>query len=117
MLGGSALVAYDYSGHRIGLAYYCVWPRSVLAEVTRRVRSGTRPGDEVLSGGVIWDFEAGRHPFLDISHPLSYLDGLRVEERSVIEQGLASHAPRMIVLDGYTERTILPDSTARERLL
>jgi 4-amino-4-deoxy-L-arabinose transferase-like glycosyltransferase len=117
ILGGSALLAYDYSGHRIGVSYYCVWPRSVLGEVASRVRSTSDSTDEVLSGGVIWALEADRHPFLNISHPLSYLDGLTPEERTVIERGLAKRAPRLILLDGYTERTILADSAARKRLL
>jgi len=117
VLGGSALIAYDHSGQKIGVAYYCVWPRSVLAEVARRVGVSTGPGDEVLSGGVIWALEADRHPFLNISHPLAFPRGMTTEQRRLIDQGLAQHPPRLILLDGYTERTILADSAARERLL
>jgi 4-amino-4-deoxy-L-arabinose transferase-like glycosyltransferase len=117
VLAASALIAYDYSGHKIGVAYYCVWPRSVLTEVTRQVGTATGPRDEVLSGGVIWALEADRHPFLNISHPLGFLDGLTPEERRLIDQGLARRPPRLILLDGYTERTILADSAARRRLL
>jgi 4-amino-4-deoxy-L-arabinose transferase-like glycosyltransferase len=117
VLGGSALIAYDYSGHTIGVAYYCVWPRSVLTEVTRRVGAASGPRDEVLSGGVIWALEADRHPFLNISHPLGFLDGMTPEEHRLVDQGLAGRPPRLILLDGYTERTILADSAARRRLL
>ena len=61
--------------------------------------------------------EADRHPFLNISHPLGFVDGMTPEEHRLVDQGLARRPPRLILLDGYTERTILPDSAARRRLL
>ncbi len=117
LLGGSALIAYDYAGRKIGLAYNCVWPPAVLARVSREVSRASRPRDEVLSGAVIWAFQADRRPFLNISHPLGFLGGMEVEDRQVIGRGLLERPPRLIVLDGYTERTLLADSVARARLL
>ena len=117
LLGGSALIAYDYAGRKIGLAYNCVWPPEVLDRVSREVKAATEPGDEVLSGGVIWALQAERHPFLDISHPLGFLSGMTPEDRRQISQALANRPPRLIVLDGYTEKTLLRDSVARVQLL
>jgi hypothetical protein len=42
---------------------------------------------------------------------------MSVEERRTIGRALVERPPRLIVLDGYTERTILADSVARTRLL
>jgi 4-amino-4-deoxy-L-arabinose transferase-like glycosyltransferase len=117
VLGGSALIAYDYAGRKIGVAYNCVWPPAVLDQVSREVSVASRPGDEVLSGAVIWAVQADRRPFLNISHPLGFLSGTTVEERRLIGRALAERPPRLIVLDGYTEKTLLADSVARARLL
>ncbi len=117
LLGGSALIAYDYAGRKIGVAYNCVWPPAVVAAVSREVGLATRPTDEVLSGGVIWALQAGRRPFLNISHPSGFVGGMSVEERRMIGRALLERPPRLIVLDGYTERSFLPDSMARARLL
>jgi hypothetical protein len=110
-------MAFDYAGHKIGLAYNGVWPPEVLAEVARKARVVTRPGDEVLSGGVIWALQAERHPFLNISHPLGFLSGMTPDDRRKIGGALAERPPRLIVLDGYTEKTVLRDSVARRELL
>ena len=88
-----------------------------MTKVAREVRAATGPGDEVLSGGMIWAFQADRHPFLNITHPIGFLSGMMVEDRRLINGALAKRPPRVIVLDGYTEQTLLPDAAARARLL
>ena len=105
---GAALVAAMTLGARaLKPAYDCVWSPEALQRVTEMVRQHSAESDEVISGAVIWEFEAGRRPFMNISHPLAYLYEM---DRGTIEgilQRLAANPPKLVVMDGYTERTYL----------
>jgi 4-amino-4-deoxy-L-arabinose transferase-like glycosyltransferase len=98
-----------------GLRYDGVWGPGAVRAVAEEIRRISDPGDEVLSGAVIWELEAGRRPYMNISHPLGLMNELRSQVGPPIERGLAERPPAVVVLDGYTERTYfgaIPDLPA-----
>lgn len=104
---GAGAVGIPYGARVLGPAYDCIWSPETVSRVVEVVRAQTGPTDEVLSGAVIWEFEAGRRPFANISHPLGFEGGLREHARAGILERLRTHPPRLIILDGYTEKTYL----------
>jgi hypothetical protein len=91
----------------MGVAYECVWSPRTVAAVARYIRAHTAPGDQVMSGAVIWAVAAGRPPFMMISHPLAYDGGASPEDAARMRAYLHARPPQLIVLDGYTDRTYL----------
>ncbi|HET7600826.1 MAG TPA: glycosyltransferase family 39 protein [Gemmatimonadales bacterium] len=102
---GLGLTGFDNSGRRLDLGYGCVWRAEVVTPVANLIERVSKPGDQVLSGAVTWALDAGRRPYLNISHPLGFLIEMTVQERADIAVGLVTRPPRIVVLDGYTERT------------
>lgn len=99
-----AVYAISYGAKMgVGPSYDCVWHPHVLREVLPVIRKYSRPEDTVVSGAVIWEFQAGRQPFALQTHPLGFRDNVskKVPDLSVIKP------PKLIVLDGYTEQTYL----------
>lgn len=82
-----------------------VWPPETVSEVVAYLEEHTEAGDEIISGAVMWEFEARRHPFMLLSHPLAFRPGMSPEQQLAIEQRLQEHPPAVIILDGYTEQT------------
>ena len=69
------------------------------------IRRLSGPNDTLLSGGVIWSVESGRGVYANISHPLALRVGTTREVIDGIEHGLRDAPPKLVILDGYTERT------------
>ncbi|NNF13894.1 MAG: hypothetical protein HKN72_11755 [Gemmatimonadetes bacterium] len=90
---------------RVNLRYDAVWSPQTVRTVGQEVRSITGPGDDVLSGAVIWELQAERRPYMNISHPLSFRLNLDDEEAASMQRALAEDLPSVVVLDGYTEQT------------
>jgi hypothetical protein len=66
----------------------------------------------VISGGLIWEFQAGLQPFQRITHPLKFEFGLPAEQAADLDARIKARPPRFIVLDGYTQHsygTVVPD--------
>jgi hypothetical protein len=105
------------SGRSLRLDYEGPWTPATLEATAAYLRAHAAPGDEVMSGAVIWEFAAGLRPFAGISHPLEFLDGIKAKDRPVIEQRLARQPPRFVVLDGYTELAYLRHLPDLARLL
>ncbi len=116
-LGAASLATSAYAAKRLGVAYDSVWSPKTVAQVVTLIQAHSAPGDEVLSGGVIWELEARRRPFLTISHPLVFLDAMPEERARRILSGFAEHPPRIVVNDGYTERTYYRQLPELERLV
>jgi hypothetical protein len=99
----------------MGVAYDCVWSPRTVATVARYLRVHSAPGDQVMSGAVIWAVAADRPPFMMISHPLGFDGGAPPEEAARMRAYLHATPPRFIVLDSYTDRVYLsyldPDGT------
>jgi hypothetical protein len=89
------------------LRYDGVWGPGAVRAVADEVRRLTNPGDEVMSGAVVWELEAGRRPFMRISHPLGLMNELVGEAAPPIARRLEENPPPVVVLDAYTERTYL----------
>jgi 4-amino-4-deoxy-L-arabinose transferase-like glycosyltransferase len=88
------------------------WTPSVVQEIADTLRRRGRATDEVISGGVIWEFQAGLEPFDRITHPLRFEFGMSLEDAAALADRLKARPPRFIILDGYTERSygaVLPD--------
>ena len=88
------------------------WTPEVVRQVSAHLRANSAPDDEIMSGGVIWEFQADRRPIANISHPSVFILGMSRADAELVEAQLATRPPRFIVLDGFTERTYganLPD--------
>jgi len=58
-----------------------------------------------MSGGVIWEFQAGLQPFARITHPLKFEFGIAPGEAAALTERLQQRPPKFVIFDGYTERT------------
>ena len=105
VVSSASLWVASYAAATVGPAYDCIWSPRTLREVVRLVREHTGPEDEVLSGAVIWEFEARRKPFLSVSHPLMFWDGVPAEWAERIRRRFADHPPRVVVVDWFTQQT------------
>jgi len=108
--------ALGYSSGRAGaamdLGYETVWPPETVRTVAALIGRSSGEDDRVMSGAVIWELEAGKRPFANISHPLGFRRGGPQALAERLELELHNVPPRFVVLDGYTERTyglLLPD--------
>jgi hypothetical protein len=73
--------------------------------VSASLKAQTRVTDEVMSGAVIWELQALRRPYLNISHPLRFESGMAEDEKQRLASAILTQPPEVIILDGYTERT------------
>lgn len=112
------------AGAVMDLAYQTVWPPETVRTVADLIRRESSEGDRVLSGAVIWELEAGRRPFANISHPLGFGADATPDFIDRLSRKLVNEPPRFVVLDGYTEKTYgmlfkdLPETlSARYRLV
>ena len=102
---GSFITSLCYSAVLLSLSYDSVWSPQSIKKGAAYISANTRRGDEVMSGGVIWELQALRRPFLMISHPLAYKKSMSESKKLAIELASQRRPPKMIVLDGYTEMT------------
>ncbi len=107
VLGTALAISAKNAARLLSPAYDCVWSPETVRTVAGIVRQHSSAGDEVLSGAVIWEFEADRHPFMRISHPLQFEKRVHATWARKVSERLAAAPPRVVVLDGYTERTYL----------
>lgn len=113
-VGYSLLLATTFlwlgtSQARLDRTFDGVWSPEAVEEVAQHLRDRTSPEDRVISGAVIWELQAHRLPFLRISHPLAFRPGMDPGERGRLEEALERAPPAVVVLDGYTEQTYLPN--------
>jgi 4-amino-4-deoxy-L-arabinose transferase-like glycosyltransferase len=103
----AALLGYSFSraGSIIDLKYETVWAPETVRTVADIIRRGSGDGDRVMSGAVIWELEAGRRPFANVTHPLGFMLGNAGGEPERLARELVTTPPRFVVFDGYTERT------------
>jgi hypothetical protein len=107
-----AFLSYREAGRSLSLTYQAQWPAGLVSPVAKVIEAETSLSDEVMSGGVVWEFVAQRHPYQTLSHPLSLEVGLSAEDGARLRRALRDRPPAVIVLDRFTERTYglhLPD--------
>jgi 4-amino-4-deoxy-L-arabinose transferase-like glycosyltransferase len=85
--------------------YETPWSPGSVQEVAKYLETRSRPGDEVISGAVIWEFQADREPFAHISHPVGLPSDLEPAQLAALASRWTTRPPRFVVLDGYTEQT------------
>jgi hypothetical protein len=99
----SFVVSVSYSATLLTLKYDSEWSPEVVETVATYIREHTNPQDQVMSGAVIWEFQALRKSFMRISHPLAFAHGIPEEERSTIKEAFELSPPKVIILDRYTQ--------------
>jgi len=105
VLVGSLIVSASYSSLLLSVRFDSIWSPEAVHAAAEYLRKNTVFGDEVLSGAVIWELEASLRPYQSISHPLGFMNHIRREQLGWIEAGFVANPPKIIVLDGYTEKT------------
>jgi len=100
----SFVVSISYSATLFTLKYDMDWSPEVVETVATHIREHTNPQDQVMSGAVIWEFQALRKPFMMISHPLSFGHGISEEERLTIKAAFDLRPPKVIILDRFTQQ-------------
>jgi len=114
---GSFLVSVSYSADKLNLAYNSAWSPQSVENVAKFLKAHTRDGDEVMSGAVIWELQASRRPFQMISHPLGFIYGMSEEKKATITLAARTRPPKVIILDGYTEKTYMRRVPSLKELL
>lgn len=99
--------ALDAEAKRIDHRLAGVWDPATIVEVSDYLRTTGHTGQDVLSGAVIWEYEAGLRSFLDYSHPLGFMGGINGETRERIDARLRDDPPDFVIVDGFTEVTYL----------
>jgi len=103
------IVSITFSAIQLSLRYDSIWSPQSVETISSELKALTDRADEVMSGGVIWELQASRKPFHRISHPLQFEYRMTQEERAMIEEALMTRPPKVIILDGYTEKTYFRD--------
>ncbi len=101
------VLSTTFAASTMDMRYDSIWSIDALRKITAVIEGNSEPGDAVMSGAVIWDFESHRRPVAMISHPLTYRYRMRDEVTARIEQDMRLNPPQIIVLDGYTEKIYL----------
>ena len=104
---GSLVVSISYSAILLNLAYDSPWSPQSVEKTAAYLRTYTSDNDEVMSGAVIWELQARRKPFQMISHPLVFENNMSEKERDALRFTVTTRPPKVIILDGYTEKTYI----------
>jgi len=94
-----------YMANKLDVRYDSNWSTASVAEVSDYIARNTLPTDTVISGAVIWELEAGRRPYMNISHPLEFSFVIPEERRTTLENAIYQDPSKIIILDGFTEKT------------
>jgi len=102
-----AILGYNlaYTAKRTHVRYDSNWPPSSVVAVSDYIAQHTDSTDTVISGAVIWELASKRMPFMNISHPLEFGFTLPKERRTALRNAIYQKPPKIIVMDGVTERT------------
>jgi 4-amino-4-deoxy-L-arabinose transferase-like glycosyltransferase len=117
VLVSSFVVSVTYAATILTPYYEAVWSPMVLKEISSYLKTNTCEDDVVISGAVIWEFQARRKLFGNISHPLAFEYNISKEETEHILLTAAANPPEVIILDGYTEKTYLRHVPSLAKLL
>jgi len=96
-----------YTAKRMNVRYDSNWSTVSVEKVSNYIAKNTVLTDTVVSGAVIWELESRRRPFMNISHPLAFIFTIPEGRRLALESAFDHNPPKLIILDGYTEKTYL----------
>jgi Dolichyl-phosphate-mannose-protein mannosyltransferase len=99
----SFVVNVSFSGTLLSPTYNAEWSPELVGKIASYVKAETDNADEVISGAVIWEFQALRRPFQMISHPFE-IEFATEDRKMAIGRAAAMRPPKVIILDGWTER-------------
>lgn len=105
MLAVFYIISLSISSLKLNLTYDSVWSPQAVKEASTQLKTLTQEQDEVMSGAVIWEFSALRKPFQMISHPLAFMNTMPEQLKNQLRLAAEQSPPKVIILDGYTERT------------
>jgi 4-amino-4-deoxy-L-arabinose transferase-like glycosyltransferase len=94
----SFLLTATFSGSLLGVGYEAVWSQQSLKKVKAVLLEQSGPSDTVLSGGMIWTFESGLAPFLNVTHPTEF----DKKKFANFTNQFQLNRPDFIILDKYT---------------
>jgi 4-amino-4-deoxy-L-arabinose transferase-like glycosyltransferase len=112
----SFVVNISFSGTLLSPTYNAEWSPELVGKIASYVKAETEPADEVISGAVIWEFQALRRPFQMISHPFE-LEFATADRKVAIGRAVAMRPPKVIILDGWTERLYIRQIPSLTELL
>ena len=107
LVGGAFVLSAGYSGSLLDLKYDSPWPPRSVEAAALYLQAHTNENDKVMSGAVIWELESRRRPFMMISHPLGFEHSISENKKEAIQKEVEEKPPRVIILDGYTEKTYI----------
>ena len=100
LLPASFFFAAFSSGLLLEPRYEAIWANSTLKHVVQFLDEHGDKSDDLLCGGMIWTFESGLQPYLNVSHPTEFFK----HRYAGFEMTFANNPPQFIILDGYTHR-------------
>jgi 4-amino-4-deoxy-L-arabinose transferase-like glycosyltransferase len=112
----SFVVNASFSGTLLRPTYNAEWSPELVGKIASYVKAETNKADEVISGAVIWEFQASRRPFQLISHPFE-LEFASENRKLAIGRAAAERPPKVIILDGWTERLYIRQIPSLTELL
>lgn len=85
-------------------SYDCAWSAKTAKKATTFIEKNSNKDDTLFSGGMIWTVNSQTRPYLNITHPTTYLSIVDEEFSRKLKNNLAVNPPSFIVLDGYTQK-------------
>ena len=112
----SLVVNASYAGTLLSPTYNAEWSPESVGKIASYIKAETESNDEIISGAVIWEFQASRRPFQLISHPFE-LEFATEDRKAAIGRAAALRPPKVIILDGWTERLYIRQIPSLTQLL
>ncbi len=121
MLVGVTLFGLIFSANTTmtkgGVSYQAPWHPDLVREVVEIIKAQTEPDEEVMSGGMIWSYAAGRMPFLRLNHPLgSFREEVDGEWADFTYDYFRNNPPGAVVLDDFTQMVFYKSSAIQAEL-
>ena len=111
------LIGFFYTAFQSGLIlgprYEGIWAQKTVSQVVGILKEHGESADDILSGGMIWTFEAGLKPYLNVPHPTEFLK----RRYAGFEETVRKNPPQFIILDGYTHRKFAKNWTFIQELI
>jgi len=99
------MISMYVSATQFDLKYESIWSPESLKKVSAYLEHNTNQDEKVLSGAVIWEFQALRRPYLSISHPLALILGISDRNKAKFQKAVHNTPPVVVIIDGYTQKT------------
>ncbi len=108
-----AVVLFAVSFIFFSPSFGSVWSPQTVDQVSSRLA----PGDTVLSGTLIWQYQSGSRAFMDITNTLGLRGAVPDSLKKEIMENFDSSPPDYIILDGYTEQDFISNIPSINRTI